>query len=332
MEPNPNLPTGGRGSGGSVPDYVKTFGQVFSEEGFTKLPNQKLWDHAIELVPRAEAKGCKVYLISVSEQSELDRFLMENLETGRICPSKSPMASPIFFIKKKDGSLWLVQDYQMLNNMTVKNKYPLPFISELINQLHGAKYFTKLDVWWGFNNVWIKEGDEWKAAFQTNRGMFELLVMFFRLTNSPATFQTMMNDIFNDMISEGVVVVYLNDILIFTKDLEEHRRITHQILGRLAEHQLYLRPKKCEFKKTRIKYLGLVISENRVEMDPVKVVGVVDWPEPSNEREVQSFLGFANFYRRFIKDFPTMLAHYSTSPGTSRNGNGKPLKLPHSGR
>jgi len=302
-EPNPTLPVGGKGSSGSVPDYVKTFEQVFSEEGFAKLPSRKPWDHAIELVPGAEAKGCKVYPISVSEQSELDRFLTENLETGRIRPSKSPMASPVFFIKKKDGSLRLVQDYRMLNDMTVKNKYPLPLISELVNQLRGAKYFTKLDVRWGFNNVRIKEGDEWKAAFRTNRGMFEPLVMFFGLTNSPATFQTMMNDIFTDMISEGVVVVYLDDILIFTKDLDEHRRVTHRVLERLAEHQLYLRPEKCEFERTRIEYLGLIISENRVEMDPVKVAGVTDWPEPSNKREVQSFLGFANFYRRFIKDF-----------------------------
>jgi hypothetical protein len=246
-EPNPSLPMGGKGSCGSVPDYVKTFGQVFSEEGFARLPNQKPWDHAIELVPGAEAKGCKVYPISVSEQSELDHFLTENLETGRIRPSKSPMASPVFFIKKKDGSLQLVQDYRMLNDMAVKNKYLLPLISELVNQLHGAKYFTKLDVRWGFNNMRIKEGDEWKATFQTNQGMFEPLVMFFGLTNSPATFQTMMNDIFMDMISEGVVVVYLDDILIFTKDLDEHWRITHRVLGRLAEHQLYLQPEKCEF-------------------------------------------------------------------------------------
>ena len=119
-----------------------------------------------------------------------------------------------------------------------------PLISELVNQLRGAKYFTKLDVWWGFNNVQIQEGDEWKATFQTNRGLFELLVIFFRLTNSPATFQTMMNDMFTDMISEGVVVVYLDDILIFTKDLEDHCWITHHVLGRLAEHQLYLWPEK----------------------------------------------------------------------------------------
>jgi hypothetical protein len=286
-----------------IPDYVKIFGQVFSEEGFAKLPNWKPWDHAIELVPGAQPKGCKVYLISVTEQSELDRFLTENLETGHIRQSKSPMAFPVFFIKKKDGLLQLVQDYRMLNDMMVKNKYPLPLISELVNQLRGAKYFTKLDVRWGFNNVKIQEGDEWKAAFRTNRGLFKPLVMFFGLTNSPTTFQTMMNDMFTDMISEGMVVVYLDDILIFTKDLEEHCRITHRVLGRLAEHQLYLRPKKCEFERTHIEYLGLIISENQVEMDPVKVVGVADWPEPCNKREVQSFLGFANFYHQFIKDF-----------------------------
>jgi hypothetical protein len=121
-----------------IPDYVKIFGQVFSEEGFAKLPNRKPWDHAIELVPGAQLKGCKVYPISVTEQSELNRFLTENLKTGRIQQSKSPTASPVFFIKKKDGSLQLVQDYWMLNNMTVKNKYPLPLISELVNQLRGA--------------------------------------------------------------------------------------------------------------------------------------------------------------------------------------------------
>ena len=175
------------------------------------------------------------------------------------------MASPVFFIKKKDGSLQLVQDYRMLNDMTVKNKYPLPLIPELVNQLRGAKYFTKLDVRWGFNNVRIKENNEWKAAFQTNCGLFKPLVMFFGLTNSSATFQTMMNKIFIDMISEGVVVVYLDDILIFTKTLDEHREITRRVLGRLAAHELFLRPEKCEFEKTHIEYLGLIISENHVD-------------------------------------------------------------------
>jgi len=134
------------------------------------------------------------------------------------------MAAPVFFIKKKDGSLQLVQDYCALNAVTVKNRYPLPFISQLVSQLHGARYFTKLDVHWGFNNVRIKPRDEWKAAFHTNQGLFKPLVMFFGMTNSPTTFQTMMNDIFRTVIAEGIVVVYLDDILIFTKIEEEHEQ------------------------------------------------------------------------------------------------------------
>ena len=136
----------------------------------------------------------------------------------------------MFFIKKKDGSLRLVQDYRALNAITVKNKYPLPLISELINKLQGARYFTKLDVCWGFNNVCMKDGDKWKAAFWTNRGLYKPLVMFFGLTNSLATFQTMMDAIFEDLISEGVVVMYLDDILIFTKTLKEHWKVVQQVM------------------------------------------------------------------------------------------------------
>ncbi|KAF8628789.1 hypothetical protein AX17_005916 [Amanita inopinata Kibby_2008] len=168
------------------------------------------------------------------------------------------MASPFFFIKKKDRSLRLVQDYRALNTMMVKNRYPIPLISDLINQLHGTQYFTKLDVCWGYNNGRIREGDEWKVAFRTNRGLFEPLVMFFGLTNSPATFQTMMNDIFRDLISEGMT-------------LEEHRKITQLVLQQLRKHKLYLKPEKCEFERTRIEYLGLIILEGKMEMDPVKI-------------------------------------------------------------
>jgi len=200
-----------------IPPHLRDFHSVFSKDSFNELPGTKPWDHAVGLTPDASPKGCKVYPLSASEQKELDAFLKENLKSGRIQPSKSPMAAPVFFVKKKDGKLCLVQDYHALNAMTMKNKYPLPLIPELIAKLRGAKYFTKLDVRWGFNNVWIKEGDEWKAAFRTNCGLYEPLVMFFGLTNSPATFQTMMDDIFEDLISEGVVVVYLDDILIFTR-------------------------------------------------------------------------------------------------------------------
>ena len=236
----------------------------------------------------------KVYPLSLVEQKELDFFLKENLHTGQIHLSKSPMATPVFFIKKKDGLLRLVQDYRILNSMTVKNKYPLPLISELMSQLCGARYFTKLDIHWGFNNIHIKPGDEWKAAFQTNRGLFEPLVMFFGMTNSPATFQTMMNDI---------LVVYLDDILIFTKMEEEHVQVVQWMLQILKENKLFLCPEKCEFYKQRIEYLGLVISENKVSMDPVKVAGVQEWPTLENKMDIQAFLGFVNFYQRFIQDF-----------------------------
>lgn len=287
----------------SVPTHLHDFEDLFSKASFDRLPDRKVWDHAIELEPGAKPTNCKVYPLAPNEQAELDEFIQENLASGRIRPSKSPMASPVFFIKKKDGTLRLVQDYRALNAFTIKNRYPLPLISELVNQLRGAKYFTKLDVRWGYNNVRMKEGDEWKAAFRTNRGLFEPLVMFFGLTNSPSTFQTMMNDIFQDLIMEGVVCVYLDDILIFTKTIEEHRRITRIVLERLRKHKLFLKHDKCEFEATTIEYLGLIISEGEIRMDPVKVAGVSEWPAPTTKKEVQSFLGFANFYRRFIEGF-----------------------------
>ena len=224
------------------------------------------------------------------------------------------MAAPVFFIKKKNGSLWLVQDYRALNSMTVKNKYPLLLISELMSQLRGARYFTKLDVHWGFNNVHIKPGDEWKAAFWTNWGLFEPLVMFFGMTNSPATFQTMMNDIFQNLIAEGIMVVYLDDILIFTKMEEEHAQAVRRVLQVLKENKLFLRPEKCEFYKQRIEYLGLVISENKVSMDLVKVAGVREWPTPENKTDVQAFLGFVNFYQRFIRTPSRLKQTAQTSP------------------
>jgi len=283
-----------------IPPHLRDFHSVFSKDSFDELPGTKPWDQAIELTPDASPKGCKVYPLSASKQKELDAFLKENLESGQIRPSKSLMAAPVFFVKKKDRKLRLVQDYHALNAMTMKNKYPLPLIPELIAKLRGAKYFMKLDVRWGFNNVRIKEGDEWKAAFQTNRGLYEPLVMFFGLTNSPTTFQMMMDNIFEDLISEGVVVVYLDDILIFMETLEEHRKITHRVLELLEKHKLYLHPNKCEFEKTTIKYLGVIISHNSVAMDPVKITGITEWPTPMNKKEVQSFLGFTNFYRRFI--------------------------------
>lgn len=160
-----------------------------------------------------------------------------------------------------------------------------------------------MDIHWGYNNIRLAEGDEQKAAFITNRGLFEPLVMFFGLTNSPATFQMMMNSIFRNLILEGKVIVYLDNILIFTNDLDDHRRITRQVLEILREHNLTCKPEKCEFKKSEVEYLGHIISHNSVRIDPAKVAGITDWPTPKNKRELQQFLGFANFYRRFVKDY-----------------------------
>jgi hypothetical protein len=214
----------------AVPDYLHNFEDVFVEESFDALPERKKWDHAIELVLNAQMCNCKIYPLLLVEQKGLDEFIEENLASGRIHSSKSPMAAPCFFIKKKDGSLRLIQDYHMLNDIMVKNCYPLPLISELIKQLKGVRWFTKLDVRWGYRNMQIKEGDKWKAAFRTNRGLFEPLVMMFRLTNAPSTFQTMMNNIFVDLITEGKVCVYLDDILIFSRNLAEHRRVMRIVL------------------------------------------------------------------------------------------------------
>ena len=157
------------------------------------------------------------------------------------------------------------------------------------------KYFTKLDIHWGFNNVQICNGDEWKPTFHTNHGLFEPQVMFFGLMNSPITFQTMMNDIFQDMIVE-IVCIYLDDILIFTKMLLEYQNIMWRVLECLREHKLYLKSEKCEFKQKQIEYLRVIVLEGQVEMDPVKVSGVAEWPIPQNKKEVQSFVGFVNFY------------------------------------
>ena len=215
-----------------IPEPYLGFQDIFSKESFDELLEQKQWDHAIDLVPGSKLFSTKVYPISPVEQKELDDFLDENLLSGRIHPSKSPMASPVFFVKKKDGKLRFVQDYRKLNEMTVKNTYPLPLVLDIINRISDskAKYFTKLDVQWGYNNVRIKEGDEWKAAFRTNRGLFEPLVMFFGLTNSPATFQMMMNDIFKDLIDKGHVAIYMDDILVYTRTVEHHLAVVTQVL------------------------------------------------------------------------------------------------------
>src|SRR5271163_276798 len=251
-----------------------------------------------------EPKSFKMYNLTPEEQIELDKFLKENLEKGYIRLSESPMASPFFFVKKKDAKqLRPCQDYCYLNKWTRKNAYPLPLISEIMDKLKDAKYFTKLDVRWGYNNVRIKEGNQWKATFKTNQGLFEPTVMFFGLCNSPATFQAMMDAIFKEELNDKWLIIYMDDMLIFTRTKEENIKYTRQVLQKLTDNDLYLKPEKCTFWATKVDYLGLIIQENQLSMDPVKLAGIADWPTPTTIKEVRSFLGFGNFYPRFIQGY-----------------------------
>src|SRR5882672_8611930 len=217
-----------------IPKEYRRHHKVFSEEAAQHFPESRIWDHAIELKPGAPSTlPGKIYALSQLELQELAKFVKEHLAKGYIRPSKSPYAAPFFFIKKKDRKLRPVQDYRRLNEWTIRNRYPLPLIPQLINRTRGRTLFTKFDVRWGYNNVRIKEGDEWKAAFITNEGLFEPLVMFFGLTNSPATFQMMMNAIFEEEIRAGWLTIYMDDMLIATTfDIRLHRTRVHQVLDK----------------------------------------------------------------------------------------------------
>src|SRR5258707_8915737 len=206
----------------TIPECYKDFADVFSKEAFAHLPPCKAWDHAIELHPDAKLPRGRMFPLSPTEQKELDAFLRENLANGQICLLKSLIGAPVFFIKKKEGSLCLVQDYWKLNEIMIKNSYLLPLVSNVLTRLHDVEWFTTLDLRWGFNNVHLKEGDEWKAAFSMNQGLFEPLIMFFRLCNSPTTFQTMMNDILCPFIDHNEAVCYMDDILIYSSSLMDH--------------------------------------------------------------------------------------------------------------
>jgi hypothetical protein len=219
-------------------------------------------------------------------------------------PSKSPYAAPFFFIKKKDGKLRPVQDYQRLNEHTIRNRYPLPLIPELIARAQDTALFSKFNVRWGYNNIRIKKQDQWKAAFITNKGLFEPRVMSFGLTNSPATFQTMMNAIFVEELREDWLTIYMDDILIHTpNDPETHRKRVHQVLTKLKHHDLYLKPEKCQFEQKKVEFLGVILSTGTVQMDPTKIKGIADWPPPKNVRDVRAFLGFTGFYRYFVPNY-----------------------------
>ncbi len=293
-----------------VPKEYKDYAKVFSEEESHRYPPKRVWDHAIELKEGApDAVDCKVYPLNQTEEVSLQEFIKNELQKGYIRISKSPFASPLFFIRKKDGKLQLVQDYRKINALTVHNQYPLPLISDLIRDLSNAHIYSKLDVRWGYNNVQIREGDEPKAAFKTKYGLFEPTVMYFRLTNSPATFQTMMNYIYCDVIlkheAHGTTIrVYMDDIGIATRtNLADHIATVRNILHVAQEHDLYFKPEKCLFHAPSMDYLGVILEKGVTHMDPVKITGIDTWPTPTNVTKVRKAVGFFNFYCPFIPRF-----------------------------
>jgi hypothetical protein len=198
------------------------------------------------------------------------------LAKGFIKPSISPASAPVLFAKNPDGSLRLCIDYRGLNKITKKNWYPIPLIANLINRLRSATMYTKIDLRAGYNNIRIAEGHEWKTAFQTRYRLFEYLVMPFGMTNSPATFQHFMNDIFHDLINTSVII-YLNDILVFSKDPSEHPSQVWEVLKQLQENNLHAKPQKCSFYTDTIKYLGIIISLKGIEINPKKVQSILNW-------------------------------------------------------
>jgi hypothetical protein len=293
-----------------LPKEYQEFAQLFSNEAADRFPPSREWDHAIDLKPGApDALDCKVYPMTRDEDTALEKFLDEMVGKGYIRPSKSPYASPFFFVKKKDGKLRPVQDYRRLNSHTVRNQYPLPLIAQLISDLSSTHIFSKVDVRQGYNNVQIKKGDEWKAAFKTKFGHWEPLVMFFGLTNSPSTFQEMMNVIYKEVIEKHaargtIIPIYMDDIAIATTGtLQDHIDTVHDVLRVAEQHDLYFKLSKCTFHASSIDYLGVIIEKGMTRMDPVKIVGIKNWPTPTKVKDVHSFLGFCNFYRPFIQGF-----------------------------
>jgi len=232
----------------------------------------------------------------------LKKYLEVNEKRGWIQASTSPAGAPIHFVKKKDGGLHLCVDYRQLNEITIKDRTPLPLIGESLDQLFSTTIYTKLDIRDAYYNLQIAAGDEWKTAFRTQYGLYEYCIMPLGLTNALASFQRWMNEILSEYL-DIFCVAYLDDILIFSQNLEDHLRHVRTILRRVEETGLMLKASKCEFHTTEIEYLGYVISPQGLQMDEEKIRTIKEWKELTNVKGIQSFLGFANFYRRFIQDY-----------------------------
>ncbi|KAL4017951.1 hypothetical protein IC575_021530 [Cucumis melo] len=254
-----------------------------------------------------------------AELKELKVQLQELLDKGFIRPSVSPWGAPVLFVKKKDGSMRLCIDYRELNKVTVKNRYPLPRIDDLFDQLQGATVFSKIDLRSGYHQLRIRDGDIPKTAFRSRYGHYEFVVMSFGLTNAPAVFMDLMNRVFKDFL-DSFVIVFIDDILIYSKTEAEHEEHLHQVLETLRANKLYAKFSKCEFWLRKVTLLGHVVSSEGVSVDPAKIEAVTNWPRPSTVSEIRSFLGLAGYYRRFVEDFSRI-----ASPLTQLTRKGTPF-------
>jgi hypothetical protein len=286
---------------------LEVFPDVMPEELPEDLPPRRRVDHAIEVMPGVEPPAKAPYRMSHEELKELKVQLEELLTKGYIKPSKSPYGAPVLFVHKKDGTLRMCVDYRALNKATVKNRYPLPRIDDLFDCLSKTKVFSRIDLRSGYYKIRIKEGDEEKTACLTRYGSYEFMVMPFGLNNAPATFCTLMNDIFRKWLDD-FVVVYIDDILIYSSSLEEHAEHLRKVFQRLRESKLYTKLDKCEFGVTEVDFLEHRITQEGLMMDDHKVKEILDWELPKSVPTLRSFLGLASYYRKFIKNFAKITA------------------------
>ncbi|KAH9268441.1 hypothetical protein BASA84_000227 [Batrachochytrium salamandrivorans] len=283
------------------PEILADFATVFSQSEADILPEHREFDCSIDLKPGVEPSHGKIYQLTREEDTVLQEWISDNLRKGAIRSSSSPHGAPCFFVKQKD-KLRLCMDYRGLNQNTVKDRNPIPLISEMLRTLSTGKVFTTLDLRGAYNLLRIRKGDEPKTSFITKYGQFEFLVMPFGLANAPAQFQRMMNSLFREMNGK-YVLVYLDDIVIYSSNMAEHKVHVRNVFKVLSDNRLFCRAEKCHFYQTEIKYLGYIISSSGVSMDPSKIKAVQEWPAPRKVRDLQVFLGFTNFYRALVHDY-----------------------------
>ncbi|KAI3769855.1 hypothetical protein L6452_00969 [Arctium lappa] len=280
---------------------VSEYLEVFPED-LTDLPPDRQVEFRIDLLPGAAPITRAPYILAPSEMKEMMSQLQELLDKGFIRPSTSPWGAPVLFVKKKDGSMRMCIDYRELNKLTIKNKYPIPRIDDLFDQLQGASFFSKIDLRSGYHQLKVKEEDIQKTAFCTRYGHYEFLVMPFGLTNAPAAFMDMMNRVCQPYLDK-FVIVFIDDILVYSKTEDNHEEHLRQVLELLKKERLYAKFSKCEFWLQEVQFLGHVVSQSGIKVDPAKVEAIRNWETPKTPSEVRSFLGLAWYYQKFIKDF-----------------------------